>query len=178
MTLDGCIEDPKDQDMNWVTKYFNHEMSEEMMEMAAHTDTLLLGRITYEILASYWPTDMARERDPFMFNHMNSSAKVVFSKTLDDPNWNNSNVLNEINVQQIQKMKDAPGKNMAIVGSASIARALMNFGLIDEYQLMLHPLAIGNGRPLFKNLKHRQKLELIRSKAYTNGVITLYYKSL
>jgi dihydrofolate reductase len=176
ITLDGFIEDPKDQQMTWVTSNINEEMVSAMAQSAAGIDTLLIGRTTYEILSSYWPTDMAKQTDPVMHKYMNNSAKIVFSKTLTQANWHNTTIFHELDVEQIQKLKLGAGTNIAVVGSASIAQALMNLDMVDQYQLMVYPLTIGNGKPLFKDQIKRVNLELIESKIFTNGVMALTYK--
>src|SRR6185369_1681765 len=98
VTLDGSIEDPNDQQMKWVTSYFNEDLAKEIAGWASNIDTILLGRKTYEILSWYWPSDMAKKIDPVMYDHMNNAQKIVFSKTLKDVQWKNSSLLRDMNV--------------------------------------------------------------------------------
>jgi dihydrofolate reductase len=175
VTLDGFIEDANDKQMKWVTDSFNEEMAKEQLEATNEIDTILLRRITYDILSAYWPTLAARERDPKMAKHLNDAAKIIFSTTLNDPQWNNSKVMRSINYDNIQTIKEGNGKNIAICGSASVVHALLNLGLIDEFYLTVFPIAVGDGKRLFDNIKDRQNLSLIKAKTFNNGVITLHY---
>jgi dihydrofolate reductase len=177
VTIDGFIEDPKDQEMKWVTNHFNEEIAKEIAEWADNTDTILIGRKTYEIFSSYWPSEAAKKTDPIMFNHMNNSQKIVFSKTIKDVQWNNSKLVRDIDAGEIKKLKQKPGKDITVSGSASIVQALANLNLIDKYYLMIFPLAIGNGKPLFNNLKEKVNLSLIEHKTLNNGVIVLLYEA-
>jgi len=175
ITLDGSIEDPNDQQMRWVTSHFNGDMAGEIARWAAGTDTILLGRKTYEALSMYWPTDMAKKIDPVMFDHMNNSQKIVFSKGLKAVEWKNSTLLREIDAEKIKELKKTPGKDISISGSASIVQSLANLNLIDKYYLMIFPLAIGNGKSLFTNLQKRENLRLAEHKIFGNGVVVLSY---
>jgi dihydrofolate reductase len=178
VTLDGYIEDPKDQEMKWVTSHFSEEMVNEIAEWVNGTDTILMGRKTYEIFSAYWPTETAKKTDPVMYDHINNSQKIVFSKTLQNVRWKNSKLIRDIDVEEIKNLKQGAGKDITISGSASIVQALANLNLIDRYYLMLHPLAFGDGKPLFKNLKEKVKLSLIESKEFKNGVVELRYEVL
>ncbi|MBS1600768.1 MAG: dihydrofolate reductase [Bacteroidetes bacterium] len=176
ITLNGFIEDANDKDMKWVTNIFNEEMVKEIADWSKNVDTIMLGRTTFEILSAYWPTSWAKERDPVMYAHMNNAAKIVFSKTLNDPKWNNTTIMRDINYDAIQQLKNSGGRNIAISGSASIVQSLMNLDLVDELHLMVHPLAVGNGKSLFANLNERRNFNLRNSKLFKNGVIVLYYE--
>ena len=176
ITLDGFIEDANDNQMKWVTDSFNEEIAKEQLKDANNIDTILFGRKTYDILSAYWPTSAAKERDPEMFKQLNNSAKIVFSTTLNNPQWNNSKVMRAINYNEIQNIKEGDGKNIAVSGSASIVHALLNLGLIDEFHLTVFPVAVGNGKRLFDNFNDRQNFNFIKTKAFTNGVIILFYK--
>jgi dihydrofolate reductase len=175
ITLDGFIEDASDKQMKWVTDFFNEEMVEEQSNGANNIDTILLGRITYDILSAYWPTSAAKKRDPKMFKHLNEVAKIIFSSTLNNPQWNNSKVMRSISYEEMQKIKEGNGKNIAISGSASIVHSLLNLGLIDEFHLTVFPVAVGNGKRLFDNFNGRQNLTLINTKIFNNGVAKLFY---
>ena len=107
---------------------------------------------------------------------LNAMRKVVFSKTLPSADWNNSTLLREIAPAEIEKMKQEPGREMLIYGSASVVRALTNHGLIDEYQLLVHPVILGAGKPLFQDITEKQNLELVKTKPFPSGVIGLYYR--
>lgn len=178
VTLDAFIEDPDDQAMKWVTSRFSADLATEIARWAENADTILLGRKTYQIFNSYWPTEMARKIDPVMFDHINNSQKIVFSKTLQGVEWNNTNLVREIDPEEIKKLKQVPGKDITISGSASIVHALSNLKLIDKYYLMVFPLAIGRGKPLFNKLNERANLNLVEEKKFSNGVIFLSYETI
>ncbi len=174
LTLDGMMSDPKDE-MEWVLNTFNEEMGQEIRAQQQETETILLGRITYEIMASYWPTADPATEDPKMIEHMNNTPKIVFSKTLQKTVWSNTKVMHTISTEEINKMKLQPGKNIVVIGSASVAQTLTNLGLVDEYQLLLHPVVLGSGKFLFANLQERRKLRLLEHKILSNGVLSLRY---
>lgn len=176
MTLDGLMADPANE-MKWVLDTFNEEMGREIADQQHIVDTMLFGRMTYEIMASYWPTAAAKKEDPAVTAYMNNTAKIVFSKTLAKTIWDHSTLYNEIVPAKVRQLKQQPGKNMAIIGSASIARKFIELGLVDEYRLLVHPVVLGKGKPLFRSVSAVQKLTLTRSEAFRNGVVCLYYQS-
>src|SRR5581483_8918896 len=106
----------------------------------------------------------------------NAMKKIVFSKTLPSADWNNSTLYREIDPAEIQKIKNEPGKDMAIYGSASVVQELTNLGLIDEYQLLVFPVILGGGKALFKDIQNKVKLNLVDSKPFTKSVMFLSYE--
>jgi dihydrofolate reductase len=102
--------------------------------------------------------------------------KIVFSKTLPSVEWNNSTLLREIVPEEIEQLKQEPGRDMVIYGSASVIQALTNYGLIDEYQLLVHPFILGAGKPLFNNIKQQVNLKLVNTEARSSGVVVLTYR--
>jgi len=178
-TMDGLMSDPKDQ-MDWVTATFSRDMGEYENSLYDAADTLLLGRVTYKIFEGYWPTaetnPEAFEGDDVMAPKINNMRKVVFSKAPLKLEWQNSELLGEINPDEIRKMKREQGKDILIVGSAGIVQQLTNLGLIDEYHLLIHPVILGTGKPLFKGIKERHNLKLLEAKTFTNGVVLLRYQ--
>ena len=180
-SLDGLISDPEDQ-MDWVTTNFSQDMGKYVEDVFANADTLFLGEVTYKIMAAYWPTadtnPEAFQGDAEGAQNMNSIRKVVFSKNLKDLTWSNSTLKTEIVPEEIKKMKQEPGKNMLVEGSASIVQQLTNFGLVDEYHLLVHPIILGNGKPLFKAVRERHTLKLISTEVFKNGVVLLRYEPL
>jgi dihydrofolate reductase len=133
--------------------------------------------VTYQIMANFWPSatdDTAPGAD-----RMNNVPKVVFSKTLDKVEWgkwNNARLVKENVAQEITKMKQQPGKDMVIYGSANLVQNFTQLGLIDEYQLLVHPIILGSGKPLFKGMAQPVNLKLLETKTFKNGVVVLYYK--
>jgi dihydrofolate reductase len=178
-SLDGLMSDPQDQ-MDWVTTTFSQDMGKYVEDVYANADTLFLGGVTYKIMANYWPTadtnPEAFQGDAEAAHIMNSIRKVVFSKNLKDLAWSNSALKTEIVPEEIKKMKQEPGKNMLVAGSASIVQQLTNFGLVDEYHLLVHPVILGTGKPLFKDMSERHNLKLISTEVFKNGVVLLRYE--
>jgi dihydrofolate reductase len=137
---------------------------------------LLFGRITYELMASFWPTRFAVENMPVVAGRMNNLPKVVFSRTLDRASWNNTKLAKGDMTDEIRKMKKEPGEDMAILGSGSIVSQLVQHGLIDEYQIVVNPVALGKGRTMFDGIKERVHLNLIQTRTFGNGNVLLCYE--
>ncbi|HVU11639.1 MAG TPA: dihydrofolate reductase family protein [Phototrophicaceae bacterium] len=170
MTLDGSIGRPNG-DLDWFVT--NDEFFDDTPDQMDQADTLLYGRVTYEGMASYWPTAMAAQQNPAAItDRMNAIAKVVFSKTLDKADWNNSRLVPGDLGEEVRRMKQQPGKDMIIFGSGQIAAALSQMGLIDIYRIFLNPVALGSGIPMFTNTI---KLKLLSSRTFKNGVVVLEY---
>ena len=142
-------------------------------------DTLLLGRTTYKIFEGYWPTAASNpatsQGDIEMAHKINNITKIVFSHSMEGVEWENSKLLKEINPEEIVKLKQEKGKNILVIGSASIVQQLTNLGLIDEYHLLLHPVVLGSGKPLFKDIRQKHDLKLLEAKTFSNGVVMLRY---
>lgn len=174
ITLDGYYKD-SDEDISW------HRHGAEENEYAADNmksdgAILLLGRTTYEMMASYWPTPMAIDNDPIVAEGMNRAEKIVFSNTLKKAEWENTKVISGDIVEKIRKMKQTSGKDMTVLGSGSIVTQFADAGLIDEYQVMVDPVAIGDGTSIFKGLEHKLDLKLIKTKIFKSGVVLLCYE--
>jgi dihydrofolate reductase len=175
ITLDGYYKGPL-EDIRW-----HRHGAEEIAyseESLAYGGTLLFGRVTYEMMASYWPTPMAMKNDPVVAEGMNKAEKIVFSRTLKKAEWNNTTVISHNIVEEMRKLKQKPGKDMTVLGSGSIVSLFAEQGLIDEYQIMVDPVAIGEGTPIFKNIKQKLDLTLTQSKVFKSGVVLLCYKPL
>lgn len=173
ITVDGFFAGSKGEiDWHHVDAEFNQD-SEEFLE---NIDTLMFGRITYDLMASYWPTPAALKDDKTIARKMNSLQKIVFSKTTDEVTWNNSRVISEINAAEIQKIKDSPGKDIAIFGSGMIVSALTELGLIDEYRFIVNPVILGKGKSLFASLKKIPNLKLLETYEFKSGNVLLSYK--
>src|SRR4029077_459887 len=122
--------------------------------------TLVFGRVTYDLMLSFWPTPLAAQQMPDVARQMNSLPKVVFSRTLNEASWNNTKLIKNDMAGEIRKMKRAGGDGMVIFGSGTIVSQLAQEGLIDEYQIVVDPVALGNGRTMFANLKEKLALKL------------------
>jgi len=138
--------------------------------------TLLFGRITYELMASFWPTALAAEQMPAVAERMNNLPKVVFSRTLDKVSWSNTKLVKNDLIGEIRKMKNEPGEDMAILGSGSIVSQLTDYGLIDEYQFVVIPVVLGKGRTMFEGVAQKLPLRLIKTQAFINGNVLLCYE--
>jgi len=173
VTVDGYFAGPNGEiDWHVVDKEFN-EYAKEMLESV---DTLLFGKITYDLMAGYWPTDAGIQDSPVIAKAMNSLAKIVFSKTLKKADWKNTKIMKEINPEEIKKLKEQPGKDMVILGSGIIVDQFTNLGLIDEYRLIVNPVILGKGKPLFKDVDRSIKLKLLKTKTFKSGNVLLYYQ--
>jgi dihydrofolate reductase len=132
--------------------------------------------VTYDLMASFWPTPLAAQSNPIVVERMNSLRKYVFSTTLDKVAWNNTKLLKGELATEVRELKQQPGPNIVIMGSGSIVAQLADAGLIDEYQIVLNPLVVGNGRTLFEGVKNKLPMKLARSRAFDNGNVVLFYQ--
>jgi dihydrofolate reductase len=173
VSLDGFFEGPN-REIDWFV--VEEEFFEYAKELLRSVDTILFGRITYEGMASYWPTLAAADNDPTITHKMNNLSKVIFSKTLSEVEWNNSKLVKGNIAEEIRKMKEEPGKDMVIFGSGSIVSALTRLGLIDEYRIIVNPVILGKGNPLFKGLQDKLNLELLKTQKLKSGVVIFYYQ--
>jgi dihydrofolate reductase len=176
MTLDGYYEGPKKGDISWHTH--GKEENEYAGESLKSEGILLFGRITYDMMVSYWPTPMAAQNDPAVALGMNKMEKIVFSRTLKKAEWNNTTLINGNIIEEIKKLKQSHGKNMTILGSGSIVSQFAEAGLIDEFQIMVDPVILGAGTQIFKGLKQKLNLKLESSRTFKSGVVLLNYRPL
>jgi dihydrofolate reductase len=153
------------------------EFNDYASDLLSSVDTLLFGRVTYQQMASYWPTPTAKMNDPVIAEKMNNLLKIVFSRTLAKAEWNNSRLVKENTVEEIAKLKRQPGKDMAIFGSSDLTVSLAESNLIDEYRIFVNPVVLGGGKPLLRGLKGRLGLNLIGTKVFKSGLVLLCYKA-
>ena len=178
VSLDGYFTDAKD-DMSFAhNDRQDAEWDAFVQSNARGGGTLVFGRITYELMASFWPTPLAAENMPLVAQQMNSLPKVVFSRTLDAVSWNNTKLVKADMAGEIRKMKQEAGEDMVILGSGSIISQLAREGLIDEYQIVVDPVALGKGRTMFDGIKEKLPLKLIKTRAFGNGNVLLCYEPL
>lgn len=174
VTLDGFFVDSKG-DMSWAHKN-DEEWNTFVGGNASGNGVLLFGRITYELMASYWPAPMALQNSPVVAEGMNRMPKVVFSRTLDKAAWSNTKLVKSNMVGEVRKMKEDPGPDMVILGSGSIVSQLAQENLIDEYQIALNPVVLGRGRTMFEGVKGKVSLKLTNSHTFRNGNVFLCYE--
>jgi dihydrofolate reductase len=173
ITVNGYFKGPEG-DISW--HKHDAEENEYAVEMLKTGNMMLFGRVTYEMMASYWPTWNAIKNDPIVAEGMNNAEKIVFSTTLQTAGWHNTSLLKENMEKEIRKMKQEPGKDMTILGSGSIVTQFAEHGLIDEYQIMVNPVVLGDGIPLFKNIKHTLHLKLTGRRTFKSGTVLLNYQ--
>jgi dihydrofolate reductase len=176
ITVDGYFTD-KNNDMSWAHQGDpDPEFDEFVAGNASGGGVLVFGRKTYELMASFWPTPAAAEQMPVVAEQMNSRQKVVFSRTLEEASWSNTRLVKGDLVAEIQRMKSEPGEGLAILGSGSLVAQLAQAGLIDEYQMVVAPLALGAGRTIFEGMQERLSLRLTKSRTFRNGKAFLCYE--
>jgi dihydrofolate reductase len=171
VTLDGFFEGPAKWEIDWFEYVWGDELEQLSLEQAKSVGTLLFGRVTYEGMAAYWTTATGRIAD-----FMNSVPKVVFSRTLDTATWSNTRLVKADAVDEVARLKQQPGKDMFIFGSADLSAALTRHRLVDEYRLGLNPLVLGGGSPLFKPGPDRMRMKLLEARPLTSGVVILRYQ--
>ena len=182
LTLDGIMQGPghADEDRSggfehggWVTPYLEEVWGEVAAAGIAASDALLFGRRTYEKMAAYWPHQP--DDDPIAAT-MNNFPKYVVSKSLDLVTWANSLVIKHDAVAEIEKLKEQPGKNITMLGSGDLLRTLMSHDLVDEYQLVVCPLVLGEGKRLFRDGAPKTPLDLVDCKTTSTGTLILTYR--
>jgi len=171
MTLDGFCDH--------TAGIADDELHQHYNELLSNGDTLLYGRITYQLMESYWPAVVKnptgnKPTDEFAVL-IDNISKIVFSHTLKSVDWKNAKLAKGGIKEEVLELKQQPGKNI-LAGSPSLIVALTQLDLIDEYQLCVHPIILGNGLRLFKNINDRIDLRLIKTKTFGSGAITLYYE--
>ena len=170
VSVDGVIEAPEE----WAFSYSNDEMEQENAKGMAASDAMLLGRVTYEGLAAFWPNQPSGTP---IVDYINSVRKYVVSDTLEEPlGWNNSILIKGNVAEEVLRLKQQPGKNVLIFGSADLVHTLMQDDLIDEYRLMVFPVVVGSGKRLFKDGSDTTVLRLVETKRFGSGVVVLSYQ--
>jgi len=170
ISLDGVFETPGE----WHFPYFNDEMGEAVGSQMAAADAMLLGRVTYQEFASYWPHHSGDDAE--LAAYMNDTPKYVVSTTLDTVEWQNSTLISGDVVAELTKLKQQPGKDIGITGSGTLVRSLLRDGLLDELRLLVHPILVGGGKRLFPDESVQKGLQLVDSKTFSTGVLYLTYQ--
>jgi dihydrofolate reductase len=178
VTVDGVMEDPggaeKSRYGGWSFQFWNEEAGKYKNDELLASGALLLGRKTYEGFAKAWPSI----KDEYGFaDRMNSIPKYVVSKTLEKAEWRNSTVIRGNVAEEVAKLKQQPGRDILVVGSAKLLRTLMEHNLVDEYRLMVHPVVLGGGKRLFQEGMEKKALKLLDAKTFATGIVVLTYQS-
>jgi len=167
ISLDGVIENPNE----WTGQWFNQQVGEAVGSMIAAQDTMLLGRVTYDEFAAYWPHQAGD-----MADSMNGSAKCVVSSTLKSADWQNTTLIpGDRAAAEIAGLKQRPGKNIGMTGSATLVSWLLREGLLDELHLLVFPVVLGSGKRLFGQPGDKLPLKVVDSATYETGVVHLTY---
>ena len=177
-----------DEDMSWVAVGFDPQMQDDLADdFSGAFDLFVFGRVTYDIFADYWPHAIPYDEgdelkpaegkeDARIIRALNERPKLVFSTTLEQPEWENTRVVAGGVEDEIRRLKREAGGAMAVQGSASIVAALSHADLIDEYRLYVHPVLLGDGKRLLPGGNERQDFELTKLTRYANGVIATTYE--
>jgi dihydrofolate reductase len=173
MTLDGLFEGAKSWDLGFHQTVWGEELEQLSIDQLKSADRLIFGRVTYEGMAAYWRTATDE-----VATFMNSLPKVVFSRTLASADWNNTQLIKEATVAEINNLKRAGNKNTFVFGSANLCATLMQHNLFDEYRLAVAPIVLGTGKPLFPPNASQLKLKLLDSRTLSNGCVIVRYAPL
>jgi len=174
VSLDGFFTDARN-DMSWAHEH-DEEWNAFVSGNASGHGELLLGRVTYEMMAAFWPTPQAAEMLPAVAAGMNAMPKTVFSRTLDSVSWKNTTLVKGDLARGVRRLKEQTGPDLVILGSGSLVSQLTEARLIDEYQIVVHPLVLGSGRTLFETVEGRVSLALTKTRAFKNGSVLLWYE--
>jgi len=176
ISLDGFFASP-DGSMGWAHKDpADAEWNEFVAANAGSGGKLLFGRVTYEMMSSFWPSPMAHQMMPEVAANMNSLSKAVFSNTLDEASWNNTRIMPGDLESSIRQLKQEAGPDMCILGSGSVIRQLTASRLLDELQVVVNPIVLGTGKSLFNGIPATVQLKLTHSRTFGNGSVYLRYE--
>lgn len=179
VSLDGFTTGPNGE-LEWAI--VDEELNPYVDALFRKVDTALYGRVTYQLMQSYWPTVLtdpdAAPRDLKHARWVENVSKIVFSKTLSRADWNNTRLVKDHIAEEIESLKQQPGLDLMIFGSPRLTHTFMRLGLIDEYRLFLNPIVLGGGIPLFQGFKDWTKLKLLEAKTFQAGVVGLHYQAI
>jgi dihydrofolate reductase len=173
VSLDGFFEGPN-QEIDWHN--VDEEFNKYSVDQTRSAGGLLFGRVTYELMAGYWPTPEASGDDPQIAEIMNTIPKIVFSRTLNQADWNNTRLVKEDAASEVSKLKQESGKDLYIFGSLKLSETLIQHSLIDEFRIMVNPVVIGRGRSLFPKIQDRLGLKLLDTRQFRSGNVLLAYQ--
>ena len=181
LSLDGYLSGPFGE-LDWHFEIWNDSMGDKMLERLEKTDTIILGRVTYEAMAKYWTAkpleDHFPRQDLAIADKMNQHTKVVFSKTIQKSIWHHSVFATGDPNEEIKRLKQQEGKDMILFGSARLASTFILSGIVDDYHLWIHPVILGTGKPFFNHLQKMINLKLKDSVSFESGVVANYYSQI
>lgn len=170
VSLDGFFEGAN-KEIDWFTR--DESLFEYGRQLLNEVDIILFGRVTYQMMAAFWPN--AIDEDAVITHKMNHLPKIVFSKTLKRAKWNNAIIAKSNLSKEVKSLKEQSGKDIVIFGSGTLVTQLTQLGLIDEYRMIINPLILGKGNPMFKEIDDKINLRLMDAKVFKSGVVILYY---
>jgi dihydrofolate reductase len=177
VSLDGFVAGPSGE-MDWII--MDEEIFRDAIDLAATTDTALYGRKTYQMMEGYWPGVLTNPNSTTLERchaaWIENIHKIVFSKTLQNVEWNNTRLIKENVAEKISRLKQKQGKSMMIFGSPKLTHSFMRMNLIDEYRLNVNPVVLGSGIPFFENIDHTIDLRLLKTKKFNSGVVGFFYE--
>ena len=176
VSLDGFITDAKG-DMSWAHRRGDAEWDAFGADNAKRGSALLFGRVTYELMASFWPTPPAMKTSPGIAEPINRAPKFVFSRTLKEASWQNTKLLKGDLAAEVKRLKSETGQDITIMGSGSIVSQLTQAGLIDEYHLVVVPVVLGRGKTMFETVENKVPMMLVKTRTFGNGNVMLSYES-
>jgi dihydrofolate reductase len=174
ITLDGVFDSDEAYFEQWFTPFHSDERAQHIQDDILSSDAILYGRKTYEMLMPYWSS--LRNNEFGIAAHLNRVAKYVATRTLKTAEWNNTSIFNGDVVEQIRRLKEQPGDQILISGSAELVRSLMDTDLIDEFRFLLHPIVLGAGKRFFTDGMHTGSLKLVQAQQLDLGVLRLIYQ--
>lgn len=174
ISLDGYFTDARN-DMSWAHGANDANFNAFVAGNASGDGVLVFGRITYDMMAGWWPSDMAAQAMPEVAAGMNAMTKYVFSRSMTSADWQNTQVFNEDAVEAMRRLKAEAGGSMVVLGSGSLVAQLGKAGLVDDYQVVVCPVVLGAGRTMFEGIDRRD-LTLTESRAFNNGKVFLRYR--
>jgi len=176
VSVDGYFVDAHG-DMSWAHNATKDAAWQAFVEGNAKSGgVLLFGRITYELMAGYWPTPLAARNNPVVAERMDNLPKIVFSRTLEKASWHNTKLVKGDPAAEIRKLKQEPGPDMVILGSGTIVSQVTQARLVDEYQVVVIPIVLGQGRTMFEGMNERLPLKLAKTRTFDNGNVLLCYE--
>lgn len=176
VSLDGYFEGPDPEDFGWQT--VDDEFNQFAVQQLDASDCLLFGRVTYQGMASYWPTRDAIESDQDLAARMNQTLKIVISRSLDrlEPAWNNTRLITKDVHRELSSLKQQPGKDLLVLGSSVLTASLIDTGLLDQLRIIVNPVVLGEGRSVLRTTQKRANLKLLENRTFRSGNVLLTYE--
>ncbi|RBL91801.1 dihydrofolate reductase family protein [Chitinophaga flava] len=174
ISLDGYFEASEDPKLGWHT--VDQEFSDYSVELLKEAGTLIFGRTTYEMMYDFWPSAIAREKEPVVAEKMNTLPKIVFSRTLEKADWHNTVLIKNNLTEEISRLKQEDGNAIIILGSSNLAVSFLELNLLDELRVIISPTILGSGKTVFAGISDKHSLKLLQVKVMGSGNVLLYYE--